>query len=163
LRLHLTQSFTSFSPYFSLFSEKSARETDFQPMHEKILPDSIMKCYQARSSDGRRKAFDSESTGFRDAPFKKTGTAERSLYGSPTLGYDSLLNNGRMYFFNLIRYKPNHALNLISNELITEGSNYLRDKIAKLTFRVFRFATGLLYQRQHGKSPSRDRYDYFLC
>lgn len=68
-------------------------------MHEKSLPDSIMKCYQARSSDGRRKAFDSQSTGFRDAPFEETGTAERSFHGSPTLGYDSLLNNGRMYFF----------------------------------------------------------------
>ena len=63
-------------------------------MHEKNLPDSVMKCYQARSSDGRRKAFDSESTGFRDAHLKKTGTAERSLYGSPTLGYDSLLKPG---------------------------------------------------------------------
>lgn len=57
-----------------------------------------MKYYQARSSDNRRKAFDSESTGFRDAPFEKTSTAEGLLHGSPTLGYGSLLNNERMYF-----------------------------------------------------------------
>ena len=60
----------------------------------------------------------------------------------PSVTIRFLIMNACSLFY-LIGYKLKHE-NLISNELITKGSNYRRIKIAKLTFRVFCFATELL-------------------